>query len=90
LIVGNAGVVNIRDNQDDEVPDKLDVVILVGAARLGDFVVVGAILSILYCKQVAIFESHYLPGGCTYVFDRKAANGETFKFDYVTTILLLG
>jgi phytoene dehydrogenase-like protein len=65
------------------------VVTLVGAG-LGGFVVVGAILNTLYGKQVAIFESHYLPGGgCTHVFDCKAANGETFKFDYVPTIVLL-
>lgn len=85
LFDGNAGVVNVGDNDDDEIQDEVDVAI-VGAGIGG--LVAGAILNTLYGKRVAVFESHYLPGGCAHAFDRKAANGETFTFDSGPTILL--
>jgi predicted NAD/FAD-binding protein len=67
------------------VDDEVDVVI-VGAGLGG--LCAGAILNTLYGKKVAVFESHYLPGGCAHAFDRKASNGMTFTFDSGPTILL--
>ena len=51
----------------------------------------GAILNTLYNKKVAVFESHYLPGGCAHAFDRGAKTGNattTFRFDSGPTIVL--
>lgn len=72
-------------NTDNNIPDEVDVAI-VGAGLGG--LCAGAILNTLYGKRVAIFESHYLAGGCAHAFDRQAANGETFTFDSGPTILL--
>ncbi|EJK68037.1 hypothetical protein THAOC_10830 [Thalassiosira oceanica] len=51
----------------------------------------GAILNTLYNKKVAVYESHYLPGGCAHAFDRGAKTGNsttTFRFDSGPTIVL--
>lgn len=69
----------------NDIPLEVDVAI-VGAGLGG--LCAGAILNTLYNKQVAIFESHYLAGGCAHAFDRKAKNGQTFTFDSGPTILL--
>ena len=65
--------------------EQVDVIV-VGAGLGG--LSAGAILNTLYDKKVAVFESHYLAGGCAHAFDRKADNGETFTFDSGPTILL--
>ena len=67
------------------VDNEVDVAIF-GAALGG--LCAGAILNTLYGKKVAVFESHYLSGGCAHAFDRKASNGMTFTFDSGPTILL--
>lgn len=71
--------------KDETVDDEVDVVI-VGAGIGG--LSAGGILNTLYGKKVAVFESHYLPGGCAHAFDRKASNGSVFTFDSGPTILL--
>jgi hypothetical protein len=76
---------SLRDIPDLEMEQEVDVAI-VGAGIGG--LCAGAILNTLYGKKVAIYESHYLPGGCAHAFDRKAANGMTFKFDSGPTIIL--
>jgi hypothetical protein len=76
---------SLRDIPDVEMEEEVDVAI-VGAGIGG--LCAGAILNTLYGKKVAVYESHYLPGGCAHAFDRKAANGMTFKFDSGPTILL--
>ena len=51
----------------------------------------GAILNTLYNKNVAVFESHYLPGGCAHAFSSGARTGNvttTFRFDSGPTIVL--
>ena len=74
-----------NNNDKVEIPDQVDVVII--GAGLGGLCA-GAILNTLYKKRVAVFESHYLAGGCAHAFPRKASNGETFLFDSGPTILL--
>jgi len=69
----------------DDLPSEVDVAI-VGAGLGG--LCAGAILNTVYNKKVAIFESHYLAGGCAHAFDRKSKSGETFTFDSGPTILL--
>jgi len=69
----------------NEIESEVDIAI-VGAGLGG--LCAGAILNTLYNKKVAVFESHYLAGGCAHAFDRKASNGETFTFDSGPTILL--
>jgi hypothetical protein len=76
---------SLRDIPDLELEEEVDVAI-VGAGIGG--LCAGAILNTLYGKKVAVYESHYLPGGCAHAFDRKATNGMTFKFDSGPTILL--
>jgi hypothetical protein len=68
--------------QDD---DQVDIAI-VGAGIGG--LCAGAILNTLYGKNVGVYESHYLPGGCAHAFDRKDSNNATFTFDSGPTILL--
>ena len=67
--------------------EDINVDIAIVGAGLGGLCA-GAILNTLYHKKVAIFESHYLAGGCAHAFDRTASNGETFTFDSGPTILL--
>jgi hypothetical protein len=68
--------------QDD---DQVDIAI-VGAGIGG--ICAGAILNTLYGKNVGVYESHYLAGGCAHAFDRKDSNNVTFTFDSGPTILL--
>ena len=65
--------------------DIVDVAII--GAGIGGLCA-GAILNTLYNKNVGIYESHYLPGGCAHAFDRTAPNGVTFTFDSGPTIVL--
>jgi phytoene dehydrogenase-like protein len=86
-----------NDNPPEPPPSSFDVVI-VGSGLGG--LCAGAILNTVYGKSVAIFESHYLPGGCAHAFEHKFANSsnntsssdrhhpETFTFDSGPTILL--
>jgi phytoene dehydrogenase-like protein len=49
----------------------------------------GAILNTLYGKTVAIYESHYIAGGCAHAFTRRSVKeGVDFVFDSGPTILL--
>lgn len=57
----------------------------------------GAILNTVYDRRVAVYEKHYLAGGCAHAFDRRAAipgnkndtkTNTTFTFDAGPTILL--
>lgn len=62
-------------------------VAIVGAGLGG--LCAGAILNSVYGRRVAIFESHYLAGGCAHAFDRQdATTGTTFTFDSGPTIVL--
>jgi hypothetical protein len=74
-----------EEKEDSTIPLEVDIAI-VGAGLGG--LCAGAILNTLYNKRVAVFESHYLAGGCAHAFDRKAKNGETFTFDSGPTIVL--
>lgn len=74
-----------EDSSSIEMHLEVDVAI-VGAGLGG--LCAGAILNTLYNKKVAVFESHYLAGGCAHAFDRKSSNGEVFTFDSGPTILL--
>jgi hypothetical protein len=76
---------SLRDIPDLDMEEEVDVAI-VGAGIGG--LCAGAILNTLYGKKVAVYESHYLPGGCAHAFDRKAADGMTFRFDSGPSILL--
>ncbi len=76
---------NEKFNEKMTIPDEVDIVII--GAGLGGLCA-GAILNTLYQKQVVVFESHYLAGGCAHAFQRKAKNGEIFTFDSGPTILL--
>jgi hypothetical protein len=75
----------VSSEQQEIIPLEVDIAI-VGAGLGG--LCAGAILNTLYNKRVAVFESHYIAGGCAHAFDRKASNGETFTFDSGPTILL--
>lgn len=75
----------LAEDDVQEIPLEVDIAI-VGAGLGG--LCAGAILNTLYNKRVAVFESHYLAGGCAHAFERKAKNGETFTFDSGPTILL--
>jgi hypothetical protein len=77
---------SLRDIPDLEMEEEEVDVAIIGAGIGG--LCAGAILNTLYGKKVAVYESHYLPGGCAHAFDRKAANGMTFRFDSGPTILL--
>ena len=47
-----------------------------------------AVLSKIYKQNVAVFESHYHPGGATHSFPIKSKQGNTYEFDSGPTILL--
>jgi phytoene dehydrogenase-like protein len=81
----NALLLSSKGEDGIEIPTEVDVVV-VGAGLGG--LCAGAILNTLYRKRVAVFESHYLAGGCAHAFDRQSENGETFTFDSGPTILL--
>ena len=72
-------------SSDQETEQVVDVAI-VGAGLGG--LCAGAILNTLYNQTVAVYESHYLAGGCAHAFDRKSKDGLSFKFDSGPTILL--
>ena len=78
-----ANAMDITGNDAKE--EEVDVAII--GAGIGGLCA-GAILNTLYGKEVGVYESHYLPGGCAHAFDRKASNGMTFTFDSGPTILL--
>lgn len=68
--------------------DVVDVAI-VGAGLGG--LCAGAILNTVYDRQVAVYEKHYLAGGCAHAFDRRTGINQgntTFTFDAGPTILL--
>jgi phytoene dehydrogenase-like protein len=81
-----------QDDEDDDtaVDDDVVDVAIVGAGLGG--LCAGAILNTIYGKKVAIYESHYLPGGCAHAFERSVQNhhspSTTFTFDSGPTILL--
>jgi phytoene dehydrogenase-like protein len=69
-----------------EMLEEVDIAII--GAGLGGLCA-GAILNTLYNKTVAVYESHYLPGGCAHAFSRRsAATGMDFTFDSGPSILL--
>jgi hypothetical protein len=76
-----------EDGIDPEGIESEEVDVAIVGAGIGGLCA-GAILNTLYGKKVAVFESHYIPGGCAHAFDRKASNGMTFTFDSGPTILL--
>lgn len=64
-------------------------VAIVGAGLAG--LCAGALLNAVYNHTVAVYESHYLPGGCAHAFERPSAmvpNHTTFTLDSGPTILL--
>jgi phytoene dehydrogenase-like protein len=76
------------NGQDENVMEEADVVV-VGAGLGG--LCAGAVLNTVYNKKVAIYESHYLAGGCAHSFDRSWQGNNknlTFTFDSGPTILL--
>jgi phytoene dehydrogenase-like protein len=75
---------NVYDNEED-VDDVVDVAII--GAGLGGLCA-GAILNTLYGKKVAVYESHYLAGGCAHAFTRRTTSGVDFTFDSGPSILL--
>jgi phytoene dehydrogenase-like protein len=74
---------NLRRQQQFNNETVVDVCI-VGAGLGG--LCAGAILNTLYGKQVAIFESHYLAGGCAHAFPRQVGDYQ-FVMDSGPTIL---
>jgi hypothetical protein len=80
-------VVTKEDGIDPEGTESEEVDVAIVGAGIGGLCA-GAILNTLYGKKVAVYESHYIPGGCAHAFDRKASNGMTFTFDSGPTILL--
>ena len=75
-----------NDDSEDEDDNVVDVAII--GAGLGGLCA-GAILNTLYNKRVAIYESHYIPGGCAHAFSRTSPiTGQTFVLDSGPTILL--
>jgi phytoene dehydrogenase-like protein len=82
----------------DEESEEVDICII--GAGLGGLCA-GAILNTLYGKTVAVYESHYLAGGCAHAFtrlvrtqtrtgnsDNNSDNNLEFTFDSGPTILL--
>jgi phytoene dehydrogenase-like protein len=77
-----------NSNDDDEMMLEEQVDICIIGAGLGGLCA-GAILNTLYGKTVAIYESHYLAGGCAHAFTRRSSTtGMDFTFDSGPTILL--
>ncbi|GAX12855.1 hypothetical protein FisN_15Hh338 [Fistulifera solaris] len=74
---------NLRREQQSSNETVVDICI-VGAGLGG--LCAGAILNTLYKKQVAIFESHYVAGGCAHAFPRQVGNLQ-FVMDSGPTIL---
>jgi NAD(P)-binding Rossmann-like domain len=77
-------LVNTIEGTDDDIQDVVDVAI-VGAGLGG--LCAGAIFNTVYGKTVAIFESHYIAGGCAHAFER-TVNGVSYTLDSGPTILL--
>jgi len=75
------------DTSSDHTSNVEHVDIAIVGAGIGGLCA-GAILNTLYNKNVGIYESHYLPGGCAHAFNRTAPNGVTFTFDSGPTIVL--
>lgn len=69
---------------DDKWDEQVDVAVI--GAGLGGLCA-GSILNTLYQRKVAVYERHYLAGGCAHAFERRNQNG-TFTFDAGPTILL--
>lgn len=76
--------------------ETVDVAII--GAGLGGLCA-GAVLHTVYGRHVAVYESHYLPGGCAHAFTRRNTTGSTavhntsnstamYTFDAGPTILL--
>ncbi|GAX19168.1 hypothetical protein FisN_15Lh338 [Fistulifera solaris] len=74
-----------REQQQQQLNNETVVDVCIVGAGLGGLCA-GAILNTLYGKQVAIFESHYLPGGCAHAFPRQVGNLQ-FVMDSGPTIL---
>ena len=81
----------------DEIEEETVDIAIVGAGIGG--LCAGAILNTLYNKKVAIYESHYLPGGCAHAFERVVQVNDdssddskkkkvSFTFDSGPTIVL--
>ena len=71
----------------NEVTDTVVDIVIIGAGLGG--LCAGAILNTLYNKKVAIFESHYLPGGCAHAFDRTTTTTRrNFKRILILIILI--
>lgn len=92
----NFGVATFSATKKDEVVDNEVVDIAIIGAGIGGLCA-GGILNTIYGKKVAVFESHYLPGGCAHAFDRIVKitdEGENtkktinFTFDSGPTIVL--
>jgi phytoene dehydrogenase-like protein len=74
---------NVKDNN---VLQEVDVCII--GAGLGGLCA-GAILNTLYGKTVAVYESHYIAGGCAHAFTRRSPDLHLdFTFDSGPTIML--
>ena len=83
---GLRAALNNNDQIDDEDYDEQVDVAIIGAGLGG--LCAGALLNTLYGRRVAIYERHYLAGGCAHAFDRKDRHGTTYTFDSGPTILL--
>jgi phytoene dehydrogenase-like protein len=78
-----------QQEQAEEWDETVDVAII--GAGLGGLCA-GAVLNSVYGRTVAVYETHYLPGGCAHAFDRRNTSttngGTTYTFDAGPTILL--
>lgn len=84
-----SAVTNTNSDDDPSAWDDVVDVAIVGAGLGG--LCAGAILNTVYGRQVAVYEKHYLAGGCAHAFDRRsspAKGNTTFTFDSGPTILL--
>jgi phytoene dehydrogenase-like protein len=85
-LIDDVPFANTDEDHDDDILEEVDVAI-VGTGLGG--LCAGAILNTVYGKTVALFESHYIAGGCAHAFERTSnINNVTYTLDSGPTILL--
>lgn len=77
--------IDLRINLNDKPLEKYDTIVI--GAGIGGLCA-AAVLSKVYRQKVAVFESHYHPGGATHSFPIKSKQGNNYEFDSGPTILL--